>query len=357
MDETLNEPLKQMIHKWVNERHQALLEQVMMTWQEGMGRLNPDDSLLLKIQELLTPPLPPPPPPPPPPSDEPEDPFPDIVSDTENDLGAALNLIECSSSQGEVLKRLLEGLQPFVERSALFVIKQGIASLFANRGFESDIPKIGSPVVPPPDLEAVVQCRVPFIEVRGTAYQALLETLSRFEAQDVRIFPLRLRRKTVALLLVDSGLRQVIDHPNHVRALAHTAEATLSFLAGLKEDEKAPVPVEAHPSMPTQRIPEPLQEPTVAPLDPKIRANAERSARVLVGDIELYFPNKVAQGRQKQNLYAALRDELDRSLASFVERYTADVENQYHIFYQTVVHQLCEGDPSKLGLPPWAPRT
>jgi hypothetical protein len=347
MDENLREPLKQMIHKWVNDRHQALLEQVMMTWEEGMGRLNPDDAFLGQIQELLAPPPAPP---------APEDPFPDIVSDTEKDLGAALNLIEASSSQGEVLKRLLEGLQPFVERSALFVIKQGIASLFATRGFESDLPKPGAPVVPPPPLEELIQGRVPVIDAPGPAYLSLLTILSRFEASDVRILPLRLRRKTVALLLVDSGLRQVIDHPNHVRALTHTAEATLSFLAGLKEDEKSAATTESHPSMPTQRVVEPIPEPPVAPLDPKIRANAERSARVLVGDIELYFPNKVVQGRQKSNLYAALRDELDRSLASFVERYTTEVENQHHIFYQTVVHQLCEGDATKLGPAPWAPR-
>lgn len=344
MDENLREPLKQMIHKWVNDRHQAILEQVMMTWEEGLGRLTPDDALLQKIQELLEPPP------------LPEDPFPDVVSDTENDLGAALNLIESSSSQGEVLKRLLEGLQPFVERSALFVIKQGIASLFATRGFESEMPKPGAPVVPPPELEEVIQSRVPFISMPGPAYHSLLTILSRFEAADVCILPLRLRRKTVALLLVDSGLRQVIDHPNHVRALAHTAEATLSFLAGLKEDEKTAAPVETHPSMPTQRIQETIPEPAVPPLDSKIRANAERSARVLVGDIELYFPNKVTQGRQKGNIYAALRDELDRSLASFVERYTAEVENNYHIFYQTVLQQLCEGDATKLGQAPWIPR-
>ncbi|HWQ10910.1 MAG TPA: hypothetical protein VN436_17435, partial [Holophaga sp.] len=107
---------------------------------------------------------------------------------------------------------------------------------------------------------------------------------------------------------------------------------------------------------PTQRLPEAIQEAPAPPLDPRIRANAERSARVLVGDIELYFPTKVAQGLEKGNLYACLRDELDRSLASFVERYTAEVENRHHIFYQTVVHQLCDGDAAKLGQPAWAPR-
>lgn len=346
MDETLREPLKQLIHKWINDRHQALLEQIMMTWEEGMGRLHPDDHLLEQVLDVVTPPAPP----------VPEDPFPDMAADTEEDLGAALNLLEASSSQGEVLKRLLEGLQPFVERSALFVIKQGIASLYATRGFESDSPKVGAPVVPPPELDDVIQGRVVSVSSPGPSYDALLASLSRFEASDVRILPLRLRRKTVALLLVDSGLRQVIDHPNHVRALAHAAEASLSYLAGLKEDEKTAAPVESHPSMPTQRIPETIQEPAPPALDPKIRANAERSARVLVGDIELYFPSKVAQGRQKSNMYAALRDELDRSRASFVERYGAEVENQHRIFFQTVVQQLCDGDSAKLGPAPWAPR-
>ena len=343
MTENASDSLKQMIHGWVNDKHQALLEQIMMAWQEGMGHLVPDEALLQKIQELTAP-------------SPAEDPFPDVVPDTEQDLGSALDLIESSSSQGEVLKRLLEGLQPFAERSALFVIKQGIANLFASRGFESDLPKPGAPVVPPKELEDLLQTRTSLIAAPGPAYLGLLSVLSGFEAPDVRILPLRLRRKPVALLLVDSGLRKVIDYPNHVRALAHAAETTLAYLAGLRDDEKTSIPVEAPPSMPTQRVPEPIQEPPAPPLDPRVRANAERSARVLVGDIELYFPNKVAKGRETGNLYACLRDELDRSLASFTERYTNEVEHQYHIFYQTVVHQLCDGDGAKLGHPAWAPR-
>ncbi len=347
MDETLREPLKQMIHKWVNDRHQSLLEQIMMTWEEGMGRLTPDDEFLRQVLEMITP-LPPPPP---------EDLFQGVPSDTEADLGVALNMLETSTGQGEVLKRLLEGLQPFVERSALFVIKQGIATLYATRGFESDTPKPGTVVMPPPELENVIQGHAASIDAPGPAYAVLLSVLSRFEASDVRILALRLRRKTVAILLVDSGLRKVIDHPNHVRALAHVAEASLSYLAGMKEDEKPVAPMEAHPSMPTQQLVEPIPEPTAPPLEAKVRANAERSARVLIGDIELYFPNKVVQGRQKGNMYGSLRDELDRSRASFVERYGQEVENQHRIFYQTVIRQLCEGDPTRLGPAPWATRT
>jgi len=77
---------------------------------------------------------------------------------------------------------------------------------------------------------------------------------------------------------------------------------------------------------------------------------------VLVGDIELYFPAKVTQGKQRGNLYGMLKEELDRSRASFTDRYGVEMENQHQIFYQTIVAQLCEGDPSKLGPAPWAPQ-
>jgi hypothetical protein len=335
MDENVKEPLKQVLRQWINERHQALLEQVMMTWQEGMGRLVPDDAILEELVAIAAPPAP----------------FIEPPPDMEAELGTGLDRLQASTSQGEVLKHLLEGLLPFVERSALFVIKQGIASLYAFRGFESESPRLGTPLVPPPELEELLQGRQPRITGGGPAYLALLASLSRFEASGVLILPLHLRRKAVAVLLVDSGLRQVIDQPNHVRALAHAAESRLSYLAGMKDEERTGT---NHPSMPTQRIAEPITEPVIPVLDAKIRSNAERSARVLVGDIELYFPAKVVQGRAQGNLYAVLRDELERSRASFVDRYGLDLEQTHRIFLQTIVQQLCEGDATRLGPAPWA---
>jgi hypothetical protein len=343
MDDSRKETIQPLVQEWIQERLKSLQEQVVMTWEEGLGRLRPDDALLQKILDAAGPaPV--------------EDPFPEAPTDTENDLGVGLDLIESAASQGEVLKNMLEGLQPFVERSALFVVKQGIASLYAHRGFESDSPRLGSPVVPPRELEDLIQGRASGIHRSGPAYQALLGPLSRFEATDVRILPLRIRRKPVAILLVDSGLRQVIDHPHHIRALAHAAEAALSFQAGQKEEERAAAapPPEVHPAAPTQRIQEPIAEPPAPALDPKVRANAERSARVLVGDIELYFPAKVTQGKAQKRLYALLRDELERSRASFIERYGAEVEDRYQIFHQTVVQQLCDGDATLLGPVPWS---
>ena len=70
----------------------------------------------------------------------------------------------------------------------------------------------------------------------------------------------------------------------------------------------APVSLPSY-SAPTQQVPEPIESATT--LDPKIRTTAERLARVLVGDIELYFPQKVAQGRQQGNPWRNV--EIERS--------------------------------------------
>jgi hypothetical protein len=273
-------------------------------------------------------------------------------------FAAALDLVEGATSQGDLLKRLLDGLAPMVERSALFILKQGLVSLYAHRGFEANAPLKPGAVVPPADLEAVIQGLGRSLRKKGPGYSALLSVLSAYEASDLAILPLCHKRKAVALLLVDSGLRQKLDHPDLVRAIVLAASASLAALASGK-DEPAhppePSPAAIHSSAPTQMVPDPIapSHPPVE-LDPKARAAAERLARVLVGDVELYFPEKVAQARSQGNLYGLLRDELDRSRATFVERFGEETEAQYRIFTTTVIHLLCDDDASKLGKAPWA---
>lgn len=336
MDANAQASLKTLLQDWMTQRQQALLEQVMLAWSEASSHLSPDEALLDSIRGAV--PAPPPPP------------APEVVPARAEALEAALDRLEDAATQGEVLKQLLEGLQPFAERSAIFVLKQGIASLFAQRGFQGDAPR--TPVVPPPDLEALLHGRTRLLGEDGPGYAALLAPLGAGPGAQARVLPLRLRRRVVALVLADSGDAAALAGTAPLRALVLAAEAKLSHLAGAKEEERAAA-AEVNPSTLTQRIPEAIAEPPAAGLDPKVRMNAERSARVLVGDIELYFPAKVVQGQQQGNLYAVLRDELDRSRASFVERYGSDLEDRFQIFSNTVVQQLCGGDASRLGPAPW----
>ena len=355
-DSTQPDLLRARLEAWLNEQNQALLEGVMATWQQSLQRFQPDEILLEGLRESLVR----------------SDPF--TASDASDaPLATALDLVETATSQSDLLKRLLDALVPLVERSALFILKQGLASLYAQRGFESDAPAKPGAVVPPPELEALIQGLVRNLRRKGPGYSALLAPLGPFEAAEAAIFPIHHRKKTVALLLVDSGLRNHLDHPDQVRALAHSASAMLAALAAGKEDEAparpiarpavapslttpppSPAPPETiHPSAPTERLADPLEATAPKEVDPRTQASAERLARVLVGDIELYFPAKVAQARSTGNLYRLLRDELERSRATFVERFGEGLERQSHIFSRTLIQQLCDGDPGKLGAHPW----
>jgi hypothetical protein len=337
-DQSTPHALRAPLEAWLNQQNQTLLEEVIATWQDAMGRFRPDAALLEQLCQAAAPS----------PAPAPEGLPPAFA--------AALDLVEGATSQGDLLKRLLDGLSPLVERSALFILKQGLASLYAHRGFEANAPLKPGAVVPPSDLEAVIQGLGRSLRKKGPGYSALLSVLSSYEAGDLAILPLRHKRKAVALLLVDSGLRQKLDHPDLVRALVLAASASLASLASGKEEPAHPEPslAAAQSSAPTQMVPDPIEPHSPVDLDPKTRAAAERLARVLVGDVELYFPSKVVQARSQGNLYGLLRDELDRSRATFVERFGEDTESQHRIFTNTVVHLLCDDDVSKLGRAPWA---
>jgi hypothetical protein len=332
-----NDALRIRLEAWLNQQNQSLLEEVMATWQGSLARFQPDAALLAELRATVGQPAPS-----------------GTSNTTEANLSAALDLVEGASSQSDLLRRLLDALQPLVERSALFVLKQGLASLYAHRGFEAEAPLKAAAVVPPPELEALIQGLGRSLRRKGPGYGALLAPISSFEAAEIAIFPLRHKKKAVALLLVDSGLRGKLDHPEQVRALVLATSAMLAALAAGKDEESRPHAPEPPPSAPTQVIPEPIETAPFSDLDPRTRAGAERLARVLVGDVELYFPAKVAQARTQGNLYGLLRDELDRSRATFVERFGEDVEARHRIFTTTVIQQLCDGDVSRLGTAPWA---
>jgi len=337
-DQSQNDALRRHLETWLNQQNQALLEEVMATWQNTLDRFHPSEALLAQLREATS---------------TPAGFAPAVTQD--KDFAAALDLLEGATSQSDLLKRLLDALAPTVERSAIFILKQGLASLYAHRGFEADAPLKAGAVVPPAELELLIQGATRSIRKKGPGYEALLAPVSTFDATDAAIFPLRHKKKAVALVLVDSGLLQTLDRPEQARALVLVASALLASLAaGKDEDTQTHPPRETQPSAPTQVVPEPIEPVAAAELDPRTRAAAERLARVLVGDVELYFPEKVAQAQSQGDLYRLLRDELERSRATFVERFGEDVEARYRIFTTTLIHLLCNGDASKLGSAPWA---
>ena len=81
----------------------------------------------------------------------------------------------------------------------------------------------------------------------------------------------------------------------------------------------------------------------------KLHTDARRFARLLVSEIKLYNEQKVSEGRSNGDLYARLREYIDRSREMYDKRVKPDVAQRYDYFHHELVATLAEGDEAKLG--------
>ena len=77
--------------------------------------------------------------------------------------------------------------------------------------------------------------------------------------------------------------------------------------------------------------------------------DARRFARLLVSEIKLYNEQKVTEGRAQNDLYARLREYIDRSRDMYDKRVKPEVAQKYDYFHHELVNALAEGDVAKLG--------
>jgi hypothetical protein len=96
----------------------------------------------------------------------------------------------------------------------------------------------------------------------------------------------------------------------------------------------------------TTNIPIP---PGLAPDEEELHKKAKRFAKLLVDEIKLYNQSKVAEGRAQRNLYQVLRDDIDKSRATYDKRYGATLASSGNYFTRELIRILANDDPSLLG--------
>ena len=84
--------------------------------------------------------------------------------------------------------------------------------------------------------------------------------------------------------------------------------------------------------------------------DDEMHEEARRLARLLVSEIKLYNEEQVEEGRQARNIYARLKEDIDRSRQIFEERINEQIRGKTDYFHEELVRILASGDPSILGL-------
>ncbi len=81
----------------------------------------------------------------------------------------------------------------------------------------------------------------------------------------------------------------------------------------------------------------------------RLHIDAQRFARLLVSEIKLYNEQKVADGREQNDLYERLREYIDRSRDMYDKRVKPEVAQKYDYFHHELVTTLAVGDAAKLG--------
>jgi hypothetical protein len=303
-----------------------------------------------------------------------------------------ITAIHAGTNQREILRALLDNTVRYSGRSALFVIKGGTATGWEGRGFSNNDEIKNFDL----DLQSglpsrAMQSRMAF---SGDSKEMDPQFVSRFHAShndEVVVLPLLLKDKVAALVYADAGAENgTLDQP----ALELLVTATSAWLEvvslrkqahkggsdGAVERVEAPAvqtvtsfsdPFAGHaprhvaapvPAEPAEVTPEAAAEPVtaeaaentavaagVSPEDAEVHRKAQRFARLLVDEIKLYNQAKVSEGRKSKDLYDRLKDEIEKSRATWMKRYGNTSAAGADYFSGEVVRSLAEDDSSLMG--------
>ena len=302
-----------------------------------------------------------------------------VAAPTSSLLDSSVTSIQEAGSQTDTLKALLDGAAHFASRVALFVIKGTAATGWQARGFDNNnaIKKI-SVSCESGSAERAIRSRMPV-----TA--AAKELDSQFASQlggkgNGWVVPLLVKNKVPGLIYVDAGARGegALDTPAlqllvrsaglglELQTLRKIAESSTGeeqsstteiedAPAGSEEAvHEAPAHVQAAAAGASRGFAE--SQPAVSakaeklsPQDEDVLKKARRFAKLLVDEIKLYNQAKVNEGRQHKDLYNRLKEDIDKSRASYEKRYGGTAAAHSDFFTQEVIKVLAENDISILG--------
>lgn len=345
-------------------------------------------------------------PPPPPPPAAPSGPGVDA-------LKASLARVDKGASLSEVLTYLVDEVQQYVDRAAMFIVKGPAAVGWYARGVQP--PELVKQVQVPLNADTlfrIVQNGRHALRGHVSHSPGTAQALARLggSPQGMLAVPLVLRDKLAAILYCDTTQEEVpAAHADLIEILVQSAGKTIDILSlapkpaagsatapgrttGGNTAERAaairaggddvreragvppPRPAAPPPAPPPPPAPHPpaaeadgaatvmfrpgaLSRPAppapppaaAAPEDQKVHDEARRFARLVVSEIKLYNEAKVSEGRRQRDLYERLKDDIERGRQMYHDRVSPQVRDATNYFYDELVRILAGGDAGALG--------
>jgi hypothetical protein len=298
-------------------------------------------------------------------------------------LSAALESIQRGTTQADILAALLQGAEVFSRRSALLVLRGGGIVVWRAQGFSQGDPKGMALDSGCALADRALTQRVTVSGPPSEFDTAFLGRAGR-PAGDILLVPLLVREKVAALLYADRGASSGGDlDAAALDCLVRFAGIWIELVAarksgtsaavemhgrslepgappfsGVTHDDGAELPVGAAMQTAVASAVEPFPAPAaLAPEavrtqvedEGELHRKARRFARLLVDEIRLYNQEKVEEGRQKGDLYARLKVEIEKSRAAYDRRYGQSPAAPADYFQQELVRILANNNPALLG--------
>jgi hypothetical protein len=265
-------------------------------------------------------------------------------------LNAAAASIQEATSQAEILRHLLEGEARFAGRVALFVVKGGAINGWQGTGFQdNDVVKSISLNTSSGLVARVIQSRMPVGGPTAEFDPGFMNSVAAPAEDNCLVLPLVVKERVAALLYADSGTAPggALD-ASALRLLSRWAALWLELsalrkLAAASADEGQPAaaaaPVSAGSSAPAALVPE----------EADLHKKARRFAKLLVEEIKLYNQPKVVEGKHNRDLYDRLKEDIEKSRATYQKRYGETPVALADYFNQELVRILADNDASLMG--------
>lgn len=256
----------------------------------------------------------------------------------------SLRRFRVAESEQDVLGPLVELAGMFCDRAVLALIQDGArASFSAWRDFAGcsvgQIPVSDLPLETAPALWSAVQSRETIVAELSPA--ELSEAVAFFEGMEackVILIPVVNLDKTVALLCA----------AQRAPAVNVSGLELLGMLAGLALEAKAARRLPPAVTVSAGAVPGP-EWPGLSRSDAEYHAAARRFARVQVAEMRLFKSHAVREGRQRQDLYAALKPEIDAAREAFRNSYLNACPTMVDYLHLELVRTLANDDASLLG--------
>jgi hypothetical protein len=279
-------------------------------------------------------------------------------------LSAAATQIQEANTQAEILRQLVEGCSKFAARVGLFVVKGGTVSGWQGTGFENnDLIKSTNLNAGRGLMTDAIGGRVPAAGKASDFDASFLGAVKPPAEDECLVLPLVMKDKTAALIYADGGTEAggVFD-PSALSVLTRFAALWLegattrkseASVSAVQETEPASAPA-VMASAAATAVTSPTA-PATMPVAPSssdeadLHKKAKRFAKLLVEEIMLYNQAKVTQGKKNQDLYTRLREDIEKSRATYEKRYGESAVASADYFNQELVRILADNDVSLMG--------